>query len=208
MKKKIWLIIHFIELIAFFIVYISFKKDDLQDGDIVFHTSKSSQSKAIQKATNSIYSHVGIVYIKNNKVYILEAIQPVKLTPIEAWIKRGQNNKYVVKRLKNSEKILTNQAKNRIKEEGNKFLGKDYDLFFEWSDDRIYCSELVWKIYKRALGIEIGKLQKLSDFNLTSPEVQQKMKERYGSDIPVDETFISPAAIFESDLLETIVDQK
>src|SRR5437867_163185 len=26
-----------------------------------------------------------------------------------------------------------------------------YDLTFEWSDDKIYCSELVWKVYERAL---------------------------------------------------------
>ncbi|MBA3898695.1 MAG: hypothetical protein H0X62_00560 [Bacteroidetes bacterium] len=28
---------------------------DFQDGDVIFHTSNSSQSKAIQLATNSIY---------------------------------------------------------------------------------------------------------------------------------------------------------
>ena len=32
---------------------------------------------------------------------------------------------------------------------------KDYDLYFEWSDDKIYCSELVWKIYKNGADIEL-----------------------------------------------------
>ncbi len=37
--------------------------DQFQNGDIIFQESKSSQSKAIQLATNSRYSHMGIIYI-------------------------------------------------------------------------------------------------------------------------------------------------
>jgi hypothetical protein len=91
-----------------------------------------------------------------------------------------------------------------MKQEGEKFKGKNYDLTFEWSDDKIYCSELIWKIYQRATGIEIGKLQKLSDFNLTNEAVKQKMKERYGDKIPTEEIVISPAAIFDSELFTTV----
>jgi hypothetical protein len=32
-----------------------------RNGDIIFHTSTSDQSKAIQLATNSRYSHCGII---------------------------------------------------------------------------------------------------------------------------------------------------
>lgn len=34
----------------------------LRDGDLIFHTSQSAQSQAIQLATHSPYSHCGIVY--------------------------------------------------------------------------------------------------------------------------------------------------
>jgi hypothetical protein len=64
------------------------------------------------------------------------------------------------------------------------FGGKPYDLTFEWSDDRIYCSELVWKIYERGLGIRIGRLQKLGDFDLSDPAVKAKIKERYRKSCP------------------------
>lgn len=91
-----------------------------------------------------------------------------------------------------------------MKQEGEKFKGKNYDLTFEWSDDKIYCSELIWKIYQRATGIEIGKIQKLSDFDLTNEAVKQKMKERYRDKIPTEEIVISPAAVYDSDLLITV----
>jgi uncharacterized protein YycO len=170
----------------------------IKNGDIIFQTSKSSQSKAIQLATNSKYSHMGIIYENDEKYYVYEAVQPVKLTPLQEWINRGENGHYVIKRIKNSEIILTN---------GEKFKGKSYDLYFEWSDDKIYCSELVWKIYKEVANIEIGKLELLSDFDLSNEIVRNKMKERYGENIPMNEKVISPAEMFDSDKL-IIIEEK
>jgi len=176
----------------------------LKEGDLIFQTSLSEQSKAIQLATNSKYSHCGILLKENGQFYVFEAIQPVKSTPLEQWIARGKDGHYVIKRLKNAEKIITLDVLQKMKQESEKFKGKKYDSTFEWSDDKIYCSELIWKIYHRATGIEIGKLQHLRDFDLTHEVVQQKMKERYGDSIPTEEIVISPAAIFESELLEVV----
>jgi uncharacterized protein YycO len=180
------------------------ENDEIKNGDLIFQTSLSGQSKAIQLATNSKYSHCGIVYSDNGQFFVFEAIQPVKTTPLDKWIARGKDGHYVIKRLKNASQVLTAKTLQKMKQEGNKFNGKNYDLTFEWSDENIYCSELIWKIYQRATGIEIGKLQKLSEFDLSNEAVKQKMKERYGDKIPTDEIVISPAAIFDSELLTTV----
>lgn len=177
------------------------RQQAFQNGDIIFQTSKSGQSKAIQLATNSKYSHLGIIYEIEGLLYVYEAVQPVKLTPLKKWIKRGERGHFVVKRLANSGKILNRVTLAKMKKVGEQYKGKPYDLFFEWSDDKIYCSELVWKIFKEGAGIEIGHLQKLSDFNLNNERVRQKMKERFGDHIPMDEKVISPAAMFNSDKL-------
>jgi len=91
-----------------------------------------------------------------------------------------------------------------MKSEGDKLMHKNYNFTFEWSDDKIYCSELIWKIYHRATGFEIGVPQKLKDFNLEHPEVKSIIKERYKNKIPWNETVVSPSAIFESNLLKNI----
>jgi hypothetical protein len=39
---------------------------------------------------------------------------------------------------------------------------------------------------------------------LTSDAVKKKMKERYGNEIPLNEIVISPASIFNSELLITV----
>lgn len=178
-----------------------------QSGDIIFQTSMSNQSQAIQLATKSNYSHVGIIYEAKGQYYVYEAVEPVKLTRLNDWIKRGKDAHYVVKRLKNSDQLLTRAAIDRMKKTGEKFKGKGYDIYFEWSDDRIYCSELVWKIYKEAFNVEIGQLQALREFDLTHALVRKKMKERYGENIPLNEKVISPVAMFNSDKLLTIANK-
>jgi uncharacterized protein YycO len=179
-------------------------KEELKNGDIIFQTSLSSQSKAIQLATKSKYSHCGIIYKEGKDFFVFEAVQPVQLTPLAKWIARGQNGKYVVKRLKNADNVLTPAVLAKMKDIAQQFKGKNYDITFEWSDDKIYCSELIWKVYQRAAGIKIGALQKLGDFDLSHDLVKQKMKERYGNNIPTAETVVSPAAIYDSPLLTTV----
>jgi hypothetical protein len=77
------------------------------NGDIVFHTSRSSQSKAIQEATHSPFSHMGIVYVHGGEAFVFEAIEPVGLTPLNDWIARGEREAFVVKRLRDSASVLT-----------------------------------------------------------------------------------------------------
>jgi len=177
---------------------------NLQSGDIIFQTSSSGLSGAIQLATRSKYSHCGMVFKQNGGFYVLEAVGPVKATPLTEWIAHGDGGKYVVKRLKNAATVLTADNLAKIKQVGEQLKGKEYDLTFEWNDDRIYCSELVWKMYKRGANIEIGKLEKLKNFDLTSPLVKAKLKEHYGDKIPLNETIISPVAVFNSPLLVTV----
>ena len=172
------------------------------DGDVIFQSSQSNQSKAIEQATNSPYSHVGIIFIKNGRPYVFEAASKVIYTPLDKWINRGKNKTYVIKRLKNHS--LSQQEITSLKQVANKFENKPYDIWFGWDDKYIYCSELVWKIYNRALKLKIGQLQTIKDFNLSSPAVKQKLKERYGNNIPYQETVISPVAIFNSPLLITV----
>ena len=172
-----------------------------QTGDIIFNISKSQQSLSIQKATHSPYSHMGMIVNKNNQTWVLEAIQPVQYTALNKWIARGENAHYVVKRLKQP---LNVQQKTKLVQNAEKYLGKPYDIYFEWDDCAIYCSEIVWKAYQHALGIKLSPLQKLKQFDLKQNEVQRLMRQRYGQNIPLNEQVIAPKAIYDSKLLKEI----
>jgi uncharacterized protein YycO len=177
---------------------------DFQEGDIIFQSSISEQCEAIKLATKSEYTHCGIIFKEGNEYFVLEAVQPVSSTPLKNWTARDENGHYVVKRLRNADSVLTDEVLQKMKTKGKEYLGKDYDMTFEWSDDKIYCSELVWKLYNHATGMEVGKLQQLKEFDLTSKQVKQKLKERYGKKVPLNEIVISPGSIFDSNLLITV----
>lgn len=183
---------------------VAFAGEGVRDGDIVFQTSKSAQSVAIQRATSSPYSHMGLVLFGGGKPFVFEASATARFTPLRAWIERGEGHRYVVKRLRDADSRLTSDVVKEMHAIARELEGKKYDLTFEWSDDRMYCSELVWKIYQRTLGLEIGSLQQLREFRLKDPVVQAKLRERYGANVPLDEPVISPAAMFDSAELETV----
>jgi len=178
---------------------------ELNEGDVIFQTSRSAQSQAIQLATHSQWSHVGVLFQEKGSWRVLEAVQPVRFTPLDVWVRRGRGGHVVVKRLKGPGRPLTDLQLDRMRKIGKRFLGRPYDLTFEWDDRRIYCSELVWKIYREGADIELGTLQKLRDFDLSHPVVRKKMRERYGSSIPMGEPVVSPQSLFESPLLTTVI---
>lgn len=176
--------------------------DTLREGDILFQSSISSQCEAIKAATHSPYTHCGMILKKDGQLYVYEALEPVMYTPLNEWIARS-NKHYVAKRLKDTT-LVTPAVIEKMKKAGEKYQGKHYDPYFEWSDERIYCSELVWKIYKETTGLELGKPLPLSSYDLSSDIVKKTMAQRYGNSIPLKEKMIAPSGIFESGLLVTV----
>ena len=179
----------------------------LREGDIVFQSFPSSQTKAIQLATNSRFSHVGMILRHNGKLMVYEAVGPVKFTSVESWIGRDGDRHFLAKRLKNADKVLSRINLAKLRAAALTFKGRPYDFGFNWSDDKMYCSELVWKSFHRALRIDVGKVRKMKDFDLSSPEVKAIVAERYPQGVPFEETVVSPEDVFVSAALITVYKQ-
>lgn len=171
---------------------------DLQDGDIVLHKSRSSQSAALRHATGSPYTHVGLFFEHEGKPMVLEAVQPVRWTPLDEWTARGEQGHIAVLRPKNR---LDDKTIATVRDRASSFLGRPYDLQFDWDDHRIYCSELVYKAYD-AVGLELGELAPMRSFDLSHPAVQSLMRSRNAHDL--DRTMVSPVSILEDDDLTVV----
>ena len=176
-------------------------------GDIVFQTSRSSQSALIQAATGSALTHCGLVIVEDGKAFVCEAVGPVRMTPLSEWIEDGEGGRYEAKRMKDASRALTPEAKKKLAAAARRFLGKPYDARFEWSDDRIYCSELVWKACDRGLSIKLCPLKKMRDFKLSDKAVRKELERRFGGRIPLDEPVVAPVDIDRSPLLVPVFDK-
>ncbi len=172
-----------------------------QDGDIVFHESTSRQSPIIKLAQHSKWTHCGIVFHIGDKAYVYEAVEPVRYTPLKDWVARGKDRVYCAKRLKSP---LSAPSIEKMKSVGAKYKGKHYDTLFQWSDNRMYCSELIWKIYFEGAGIELCKPNHFSDYPISLPRVKKLIKERYGEKFDPSEQIVSPQALFKSKLLKEV----
>ena len=151
----------------------------LQDGDLVFQKSHTAQSEALRM--------------------VLEASSTVRLTAFDTFATKGA---LVVKRLSTP---VPDVVRVEMIQLGKSYLGRPYDVYFRWDEARLYCSERVFKLYERAAGIEIGTVEKFSDFNLSSPEVQSLIKQRYGNNpVPMDEPVVTPASMYEDSQLATV----
>ena len=174
-----------------------------RNGDLIFHTSKSQQSGFIQTITGSPLSHVGVIYVKDDRTLVLEAVNPVKITPLENWINRGSDRNYVLMR---PHTALTDKELKHMLVYGMKNLGKPYDIRFQWSDKHMYCSELVYKIYLAA-GIELCPIRRFKDFNLSSEAAIREISRRYEIEsLNTDEIVVSPADLRNSSKLKVITD--
>lgn len=193
-------------LIAFmaFVCFSSFSLKPLssfKNGDLIFIVNPSGQGKAIQLATKSKFTHIGIVMIENGKEMVYHAVEPVSKNTLKEFISLSADGTYEIKRLKN-QSLLTQKIIDKMLIEAKAMLGMHYDLVFSWDDTEMYCSEFVWKLYKHALNINLGTLKPLKHFDLNHPLVREKLEARYGKNIPLDEKMISPGDIFSSSLLE------
>lgn len=174
----------------------------LREGDIVFSGCPAGQGAAVTAATGSPYTHCGIVFNHEGQLMVLEAVQPVRVTTLKAFL--GGRHLAV---------IAARRLKARLKEDdivkARKWavaqIGRNYDTRFEWGDERLYCSELVWKVFEKG-GVELCKPRRVRDYNLQSPEVRKLIQQRFGgmANLRLDEKIVAPSDLAASPLLEDV----
>ena len=172
---------------------------DPQDGDIIFQSlPKNALIVAIEGATNSPYSHCGVVVNRNGEWYVNEAIGPVKDTSLYRWIRRGRRRKFAVYRLRSDYREYIP----KFIEELDKYQGRPYDILYELDDEYIYCSELIYKAFRDSSDIELGKLVELGE--LDWEPFREIIEEIEGGKTPLDRLMITPRHLSEAKELHKI----
>jgi hypothetical protein len=175
------------------------KKIKFGDGDIIFQQLKGELPNQISEITGSPINHCGLIVVKGNDIFVLEAAAKVVLTPIETWTRRGNDRKFALLRAKTQD---DKTAENVVKC-GDKFLGRPYDFEYRLDDENIYCSELVYKAYKKGAGIKVGNLTPLERLNYKGHE---EFIRKLTGELPLEREIITPVELYKSKYFTKIYD--
>jgi hypothetical protein len=175
--KRALALIVFVALLTIGAVHWFRPSPALKDGDIIFQTSRSGQSRAIMFASRSLYSHMGIVKHTDKGWVVVEATGPVKQTPLKQWINKGWQHRIAIYRYNG----LSEAQRDRMFMMAQSLYGRKYDLYFSFNNNSIYCSELVFKAYK-TVGINLGRVQTIGDLAKDMGFANTLMNRRIKSD--------------------------
>ena len=171
-------------------------------GDLLFQSSpRGPLVDAIEGASESPYSHVGMVVQRGNQWFVLESGGGggVATSPLDGFILRGRQGSFAVYRFQDryTKKIP------EIVAEAERFLGRPYDIHYEFDDAKIYCSELIFKGFKAATGEDLGRVRKLGDLKWQPYEAVIRQIESGG--LPLERPMITPRDMSEAGQLELVM---
>lgn len=136
---------------------------DLRDGDLVFRKGRSLVSRIVLiKDAKTDYSHIGIIAFIGPEPFVIHAVpgepgengeEVVKCESPEDFLSTEKASKFVVYRLAQDTIGYGRLAACKALEYYHEKLPFDKAMNFR-TDDKLYCTELVWKAYLSA-GINI-----------------------------------------------------
>ena len=183
-----------------------------QTGDLLFQVGKSSGlNEAIAEATigenNIHYTHIGIVSVENDTVFVIEATPPeVCKTLLDTFLLRSANwaEKPIVAvgRLKQEYREVIPHAIIRAK----KRLGKPYDYIYSSDNDAYYCSELVTLSFMNSQNMPIFETVSMNfrDANGNLPNYWIEHFEKHNAVIPENRPGSNPGDLSKSDKIEIV----
>lgn len=184
-----------------------------RNGDIFFQDINCGPfCDAINKVTfgykEADFAHVGILIVDNNQWFVAEAVSKgVVLTHVDTFLNRSLDNnkkpKVMVGRLKNINSFVLPTIAS-VKP----FLNKQYDDIFDITNDKYYCSELIYELFKDSNG---NKIFCLAPMTFNDPDTKQLFpiwKSYFDSlkiDVPESKPGLNPGSISRSEMLEIFI---
>lgn len=140
------------------------QKVNLQDGDLLFQDMDCGPlCEAIEAVTEGYggyhFSHMGMVYHKNDSIYIVEAAgDAVRLTPLEKFSENIYKPMFVGRVKKQYRHIIPAAINFSLQQ-----IGVPYDNEYIYDNGSYYCSELIYDAFMFAYsGLPFFKLKSMT----------------------------------------------
>jgi hypothetical protein len=171
-----------------------------QEGDLVFQSLPVSPLvAAIEGATGSPFSHCGLVARREGGWVVYEAYDGVEATPLAEFVFRGREQGFAAFRLKPGFRDRIPAMRRDVESR----LGRPYDVRYRLDDEKLYCSELIWKAYRAAgEGDDLGPLVRLGD--LRWQPFEETIRHFEQGPPPLDREMITPRDLAASSKLDVV----
>jgi hypothetical protein len=193
----------------FFFSFVGFSQNiTLKSGDLLFQSMNCGPlCEAINEVTSGYqghdFSHLGLVYIKNDSILVIEASgSSVKITPYETF-KTYTAEKMFVGRLKRKYRALIPEAIAFALQQ----IGVPYDEEYVYNNGKYYCSELLYDAFLHA---NKKPLFDLFPMTFKSPKTEEYFEvwvdyyKKLNIEIPEGKPGCNPGGISTSDKLKII----
>lgn len=147
MKKTILLLFFFFSCFS----YAQINPSDLKTGDFIFQDMDCGPlCDAIEAVTEGYkgndFSHMGLVYKKNDTIYIIEAAgTKVRLNTLEKFSKNTSKPMYIGRVKKKYTQLIPKAISFSLEQ-----IGVPYDDDYVYDNGKYYCSELIYDAFKKA----------------------------------------------------------
>ena len=176
--------------VLFGAAYSAYLEYEPMEGDLVFQSlPHSALVNAIEGATDSPFSHCGIVANRDGQWCVVEAFRGVEVTPLREFIFRGRNQGFAIFRLHEAHRKHIPAMIDRAGD----FIGRPYDSRYRLDDERIYCSELIYKACEATPIHTLGELVQLQ--NLRWEPFRKTIQHFEGGPVPLERKVITPKDI-------------
>ena len=193
----------------FFFSFVGFSQNStLKSGDLLFQSMNCGPlCEAINEVTSGYqghdFSHLGLVYIKNDSILVIEASgSSVKITPYETF-KTYTAEKMFVGRLKRKYRALIPEDIAFALQQ----IGVPYDEEYVYNNGKYYCSELLYDAFLHA---NKKPLFDLFPMTFKSPKTEEYFEvwvdyyKKLNIEIPEGKPGCNPGGISTSDKLKII----
>jgi hypothetical protein len=199
------------KIILFFLLYtitVFPQKSNLKPGDILFQKMNCGDlCEAIHAVTEGYdgydFSHLGLVLIENDSVYIIEAAgNAVRKVTLEQFSKNTQSTMFIG-RVKSKYKKLIPQVISFSKQQ----IGLPYDDDYLYDNGKYYCSELIYDAFFKAYGKPFFELQPMTFKQPETNEFFPAWVDYYQSlkiEIPEGKLGCNPGGISTSDKIKIV----
>ncbi len=206
---------HLLQAVYALVILILFScssQQNFRTGDLLFQDLDCGPlCDAIENATagNDKYriSHMGMVEVEGDSIFVWEALDSVMKTPLEVFMNRSKTPegqpKIIHARLRKKYRSYIPSAIRKIKT----LHGKPYDEVFELHNGKYYCSELIYETLTDHNGKPVFFLIPMNFKDLKTgkmPEVWKNYFDRLNQPVPQGKPGSNPYAYYKSDLIRII----